>query len=120
MLTRVASLFRDLIRSIDYAARYGGEEFMLVLHEIGPKGALLAAERIRRRVAEERFDGGRAEITVSIGVATFPGHGDTPEAIVASADAALYQAKRRGRNQVVLATNSQDKQLPLDRHPIAG
>ncbi len=120
LLTRVASLFRDLIRSIDYAARYGGEEFMLVLHEVGAKDALLAAERIQRKVAAERFDGERAEITVSIGVATFPRHGDTPEAIVASADAALYQAKRRGRNLVVLATNSQDKELALDRHPIVG
>lgn len=108
LLTRVASLFRDLIRNIDYAARYGGEEFVLMLREVGPDGAVLAAERIRRKVAAERFGGERGEITLSIGVATFPEHGDTPKAIVASADAALYEAKRRGRNRVVLALDSQD------------
>jgi len=109
LLTTIASLFKNLIRSIDYAARYGGEEFLLLLREAGAESALQAAERIRMRVAAERFTAGQAEITVSIGVATFPEHGDTLEAIIASADAALYDAKRRGRNRVVLAAGSLDK-----------
>jgi len=109
LLSTIASLFKGLIRSIDYAARYGGEEFVLMLHEVGPEGAFVAAERIRMTVAAEKFGGEREEITVSIGVAAFPEHGDTPEAIIASADAALYEAKRRGRDRVVLALDSRDK-----------
>lgn len=109
LLITIASLFKNLIRSIDYAARYGGEEFLLLLREAGSENGLQAAERIRMRVAAERFTAGQAEITVSVGVATFPEHGDTPEAIIASADAALYEAKRRGRNRVVLAAGSLDK-----------
>jgi diguanylate cyclase (GGDEF)-like protein len=48
----------------------------------------------------------KTAVTVSIGVATFPEHGETPEAIIASADSALYRAKRNGRNQVVLADSN--------------
>lgn len=109
LLITIASLFKNSIRSIDYAARYGGEEFLLLLREAGTESALQAAERIRMRVASERFTAGHEEITVSVGVGTFPEHGDTPETLIASADATLYEAKRRGRNRVVLAAGSLDK-----------
>ncbi len=63
------------------------------------------AERIRVQLAGEKYAAGKDKVTVtvSVGVAGYPSHGDTPESIIASADAALYQAKRRGRNRVVRA-----------------
>ncbi len=59
------------------------------------------AERVRTRIAGEIT--GEGPVTVSVGVAEFPAHGDTPEAIIASADAAMYAAKREGRNRVKAA-----------------
>jgi diguanylate cyclase (GGDEF)-like protein len=61
------------------------------------------AERIRSRVAAETFEGGK--VTVSIGLAECPPHGDTPEDLIASADAAMYQAKAAGRDRVVTASD---------------
>jgi diguanylate cyclase (GGDEF)-like protein len=58
-------------------------------------------ERIRARVAAEEF--GAGPLTVSVGVAEYPTHGDTPEEMIASADAAMYEAKRGGRDRVVAA-----------------
>jgi diguanylate cyclase (GGDEF)-like protein len=105
VLMKMALIFTRSIRSVEYAARYGGEEFLIMLPEAEPDGAMEAAERIRSRVVAETFGDGneQIEITVSIGVAGFPEHGDTPESIIASADAALYEAKRSGRNRVVRA-----------------
>ncbi|MBI2469032.1 MAG: GGDEF domain-containing protein, partial [Candidatus Rokubacteria bacterium] len=103
LLSRIAALFKETTRTIDYVARYGGEEFLVILHEVGADGALPAAERIRTRVAGEKFGPADQQVTVSIGIATFPEHGDSPEAIIARADAMLYEAKRGGRNRVVLA-----------------
>jgi len=103
LLSRIAAVFKETTRTIDYAARYGGEEFLVILHEVGADGALPAAERIRTRVAGEKFGPADQQVTVSIGIATFPEHGDSPEAIIAQADAMLYEAKRGGRNRVVVA-----------------
>jgi diguanylate cyclase (GGDEF)-like protein len=115
LLARVSTLFKDSIRSIDYAARYGGEEFLLLLHEVGLEGALRAAERIRERVAAERIgpEDQPVQITVSVGVAEFPGHGEAGPAVIAAADAALYEAKRSGRNRVVRASGA----VVLPEHP---
>jgi len=111
LLTRIAALFRDSVRSIDFAARYGGEEFLLMLCEVGSDGALQVANRIRIRVAQEAFGTEQepVRVTVSIGVAVFPEHGQAADAIVASADVALYRAKGSGRNQVVVAADDPEK-----------
>lgn len=109
LLSKIASIFRESIRSVDYVARYGGEEFLVMLPETALNGGLESAERIRTRVAMETFGNGSKQITVSIGVAGFREHGDAPESIIASADAALYQAKRRGRNRVVRATTRREE-----------
>jgi two-component system cell cycle response regulator len=68
--------------------------------------AAIVAERIRARVAIEEFAGGR--ITISIGVAECPSHGDTPESLIESADSAMYEAKDRGRDRVVTAGGQQE------------
>jgi diguanylate cyclase (GGDEF)-like protein len=104
VLKRVATLLRESTRIIDCVARYGGEEFAVLLPETDTAGALEVAERIRKRVVSEPFPD-RA-ITLSIGVAEFPKDGDRAEMVIAVADAALYEAKRGGRNQVVQASKS--------------
>lgn len=102
VLIRVAGVLREAIREVDTAARYGGEEFVVLLPETGVGGAGEVAERIRARVAGEPFSGG--QVTLSIGVAEFPDHGNTSESVIASADSALYDAKSAGRNRVERAT----------------
>jgi diguanylate cyclase (GGDEF)-like protein len=98
-LVKVAEILRKTTRTVDCVARYGGEEFLVVLLETTTATAAVVAERIRAHVAAEAFSGGR--MTVSIGVAECPAHGDTPESLIESADAALYEAKGKGRDRVV-------------------
>jgi diguanylate cyclase (GGDEF)-like protein len=111
VLSRLASVFKKSVRSCDYVARYGGEEFILVLPEIGPEDGVKAAERIRKKVVKENFagDGEPREVTVSVGVASYPKDGDDPQAIIRHADAALYKSKESGRNRVVLAGETPKK-----------
>ena len=100
-LVKIAELLRKTTRGVDSVARYGGEEFVVMLIEAPIATALTVAERIRARVAAEAFEGGA--ITMSIGTAEYPAHGDTPEELIASADAAMYEAKSAGRDRVVAA-----------------
>ena len=111
VLRKMGHVFRESIRSCDYAARYGGEEFIIVMPEIGQDEGVKAAERIRGSVAKEEIDanGHSVRVTISVGVASFPEHGDDAQAIISKADAALYQAKRRGRDRVVLARGGRKK-----------
>ena len=104
LLADIAALFKRTTRSIDYVARYGGDEFLLLLHEVTSSDALLLADRVRSAVATATFGPGEHKVTVSIGVASYPEHGETAEAVIASADAGLYKAKRSGRNEIVLAS----------------
>ena len=100
-LVKVAEILRKATRGVDSVARYGGEEFLVMLLEAPLATATIVAERIRSRVAGEPFEGGK--ITVSIGIAEYPAHGDTPEELIASADAAMYRAKGQGRDRVIAA-----------------
>lgn len=105
-LTEVAKVFRNQVRNEDIVCRYGGEEFAIILPEITAEAAYDRAERIRKAVAELRVPIDRTrtvEVTVSIGVALYPGDGSSSAALLKSADKALYGAKHNGRNQVVLA-----------------
>jgi diguanylate cyclase (GGDEF)-like protein len=106
-LTKVADILRKTTRAVDCVARYGGEEFLVVLLETTVTTAVLVAERIRARVAAEAFGAGR--MSLSIGVAECPAHGDTPETLIASADAAMYQAKAGGRDRVVAVDGQPEK-----------
>jgi len=100
-LARVATILRETTRDVDCAARYGGEEFVVLLPETKAAGAIETAQRIRTRLATDELVGGK--LSVSIGVAQFPEDGDAPEALLAGADAALYRAKREGRDRVMSA-----------------
>jgi diguanylate cyclase (GGDEF)-like protein len=101
VLKRVARLLQASVREIDCVARYGGEEFCVMLPETDATGAMILAERICEHVAATEFPG--QKITLSLGVASLPDNGDTPDAVIAAADEALYQAKREGRNRVIQA-----------------
>ncbi len=98
----VANVLKRNARSIDTAARMGGEEFNVILPGVDSKGAMIAAERIRKALEEEQLDT-IGHITASIGVATFLEHSDNIEDILDLTDQAMYQSKRNGRNQVTLA-----------------
>jgi len=106
-LVKIAEVFRKTTRQVDCVARYGGEEFVVMLLEANLATATLVAERIRGRVAEQ--DVGEGKLTLSIGVAEYPDGGDTPEELIATADAAMYRAKSGGRNQVVVAGTSEQR-----------
>ncbi len=110
-LVKVAEILRKATRGVDSVARYGGEEFLVMLLEAPLATAAIVGERIRARVASEPFEGGK--VTMSIGIAEYPSHGDTPEELIASADAAMYQAKGQGRNRVVAASGG----IPLVSEP---
>ncbi len=110
-LVKIAEVFRKTTRAVDCVARYGGEEFVVMLLEANLATAALVAERIRSRVAAQ--DLGPGSLTVSIGLAEYPDGGDTPEELIATADAAMYKAKSAGRNQVVVAGTAE--QRPQER-----
>ena len=95
-----------MTRGVDSVARYGGEEFVVMLIEAPIATAAAVAERIRARVVAEEFSGGK--LSVSVGAAEYPTHGDTPEELIASADAAMYEAKGGGRDRVVVAGRRAD------------
>ena len=103
VLKLVADTLAKSLRLEDIVCRYGGEEFLVLLPEVDEAMALQCAERSRSLVAEllPSFRGRPlGAVTISIGVALYPGDGDTPELLQRRADEALYRAKRSGRNRV--------------------
>ena len=106
VLRRVARTFAEAVRELDLPGRYGGEEIALVLPGTNLTGARALAEKIRRSLEELPFttpEGIPFQVTASFGAACFPAQSSV-EALVAAADAALYEAKRTGKNRVVTAT----------------
>lgn len=105
VMRRLADTLSSSVRDCDYVGRYGGEEFLIILPESSVKDAANTAERIRVNVGNLQFveDQENFSVTVSIGVAGFPDHGENTESILGHADNALYQAKADGRNRVVVA-----------------
>ena len=102
-LRQVARLVRQAIRPNDVAARIGGEEFAVWLPKADLKAGEEIAERLRQMIAEApfRYSGSDRVITVSCGVAAYPDPTRAVENLMGNADAAMYQAKRAGRNRVV-------------------
>jgi diguanylate cyclase (GGDEF)-like protein len=106
IIRAVGQALAGTVRELDLAARYGGEEFAVVLPGSRLADARRSAERMRRAVSEIEVPGPNGEtarVTMSFGVAEFPTYAGF-EALVAAADAALYQAKRGGKDQVATAT----------------
>jgi diguanylate cyclase (GGDEF)-like protein len=101
-LRRVARTFRVAKRRFDIAARVGGEEFALLAPDCDEQGAYLLAERMRAEVDLGPAHGDRT-LTISFGVATFPLHGESVDALLRAADRALYAAKDLGRNRSVIS-----------------
>jgi len=118
VIKKFAELLKDNMRQSDMCARVGGEEFLVILTHVEREGALVFAERIRELFANYQFEweSGPAHVTCSFGIAG-PPCGQTPdfEQLVVRADAALYAAKRLGRNRVELipeGPRSEAKALP--------
>lgn len=109
VLQAVARVMQNICREVDYPCRYGGEEFCLILPSTGLEGAKRMAERLRSGVEAMRVNG--LQVTISLGVAIYPLVGSSPEALQKAADAALYQAKRAGRNRFHVA---QTESPPID------
>ena len=106
VLQALANLFRTQLRGSDVACRYGGEEFTMILPEASTEATRQRAEQLREaaKAAISQFRGGSLDqVTISVGVASFPDKGTTVEGLLRAADAALYRAKEQGRDRVVVA-----------------
>ena len=105
-LKLVGTLMRKVFRASDILAKYGGDEFVIILPNSDKVGAFLAADRMRETVEEENFDGQEMQpmgnVTLSLGIATYPEHAETVEELLDCADKALYAAKEGGRNKSVI------------------
>ena len=112
VLASVGAALRSVVRERDFAGRNGGEEFAVLLPDTDIGVALEVAERVRATIAEVTLPGTDVPVTASIGVAGFPSHASTPERLERLADAALYVAKRQGRNRVELASTDAGPSLP--------
>ena len=104
VLKRVADVIKKSIRSSDIAGRYGGEELITILPEATAQAALARAEAMRRAIEAQNLEyegNALGSLTASFGIAVFPADGTDGASLVRVADAALYEAKRAGRNRVV-------------------
>ena len=105
VLQAVAITMRNALRKYDLPCRYGGEEFLAILPNTTSEGAFAVAERVRVDIEAMRVDG--LQVTISLGVSTFPDlAAESPEHLVDAADKALYRSKEGGRNQTTVATGS--------------
>ena len=107
LLSTVAGALARSVRASDFVARLGGDEFVAVLPATDVDGARDVAENMAAATRETRLLGFNWEITASFGIASVPDHGPDIEAVMQSADTALYQAKRDGRNCVRFAPATQ-------------
>jgi diguanylate cyclase (GGDEF)-like protein len=103
VLRGVGEVIRSGVRKIDTAARYGGDEFVVLLPETDPTGAWVLAEKVRIGVTEldVAVAGAAISTSISVGVVAFPDDGQTSDALMISADQAMYASKRGGKNRVM-------------------
>ena len=109
VLRGLSRLIEERCRASSVVARYGGEEFVILVPETDKPGALTLGDAIRRAVEEYPFAGEDGQplgrLTLSLGVSTYPEDGTDGQTLVNHADMALYQAKRKGRNRIVVWQN---------------
>ena len=118
-LRKLADCFRQELRGVDSAARFGGDEFALVLPQAYSEGALIVAERVRASI--ERIEiPGFGHLSASIGIATFPTNARSRSELTQAADAALYSAKRSGRNRVCVFEAPAENTEPATSAPALG
>jgi diguanylate cyclase (GGDEF)-like protein len=119
VLKRAGRVILRAVRESDLACRFGGEEFAVVLPETDRLGALAVGERVRRAVernfASKPIQGRAVAMTLSGGVAAYPDDGADAKALIARADQALYLAKTRGKNRVIMHFNEQRRDV---RYPV--
>jgi diguanylate cyclase (GGDEF)-like protein len=115
VLKEISAILQNLVRSYDWAGRYGGEEFLLVLPGASLEGARLRAEQMRKAIEDAGpISGGKTiQTTASFGVVS--GFPSDYEAMIQSADEALYRAKNSGRNCVVTTDLTRPKLATADR-----
>ena len=108
VLVGLAERLRTMLRPMDTVARFGGDEFTFLFEDLASdREIVLIAERIRRAVARPiRLNDGKAQVTVSMGIATVVDPGVTPESVLREADAAMYRAKELGRSRYELYDES--------------
>ncbi|HYG11709.1 MAG TPA: sensor domain-containing diguanylate cyclase, partial [Pyrinomonadaceae bacterium] len=107
VLMEMATVILTGVRDTDVVARYGGDEFVVILPETGLEMAVRVAERMREKIAENIFTGGRSlrlRLTASFGLSSFPEHSQSPQQLIADADAAMYEAKAAHKNCVRIAS----------------
>lgn len=120
-LCMLADTLRAELRAVDSAARFGGDEFVIILPQADSEGALLVAERLRKRI-EEMDVPGFGQVTSSFGVASFPSQASSRDTLVVAADRALYISKNSGRNRVSVIDHSSfaapfDDDVPFANDP---
>ena len=104
VLAMVGERVRKCVRASDTVGRLGGDEFLAILPETSLEGARGVAEKLRESLREPYpLDGAKAQMSVSVGLSLYPDHGDDPEQLRRAADAALYTAKREGKDRTVIA-----------------
>ena len=103
LLRAVTGAIQRNVRSTDVAARYGGDEFVILLSDTEPEGAQVVAEKLRNDISSLAVGSldRPARTSASIGVVTYPQDGASIETLIADVDKAMYEAKRRGKNQIV-------------------
>ena len=104
VLVQVAAIIKGALRDSDIAGRYGGEEFGIILPNTNAQGAKVVAQRLRANIESTPvpFEKIQIPVTASLGIAEFHTTITDPEELIANADAALYEAKEKGRNRVVV------------------
>ena len=101
VLQTVANFLKTNVRETDIPARFGGDEFVVILPETDYEHGWIVGERFRQAVADNKVADLSCQITISVGIATYPGDADSIQTLIARADAALYEAKHKGRNCVM-------------------
>jgi diguanylate cyclase (GGDEF)-like protein len=107
LLRKLGSFLKQHLRGGDIACRYGGEEFALILPEVSLENVRLRAEELREGIKHLNVEyNGKvlAALSMSLGIAMFPEHGATSQRVLNAADGALYEAKRKGRDRIIVAS----------------